>query len=960
MKKIISTLMIIAAAAISFSSCQKQEMIAPEASQEVTLTFSSEKPAFADETKTEWTGTTIQWSNDDKIRVAYTAGDVWQNAAGNAKADEVNGSKTAKIYASNSVEAGEIASFSVPGNFTIPTGVDLEFYGVYPSTASGVDMPYAPSVTVTIPAEQKPLEGSFDSKADLMAARSVSTYILSEENPLPEAIPLMWTRLVAHGHFTINNLAVAGEEDIKSIVLTANDEADMVGQHYLYLDTYNVEKPSGNSAPNKLTIDATNLTIANGSVSFWACFLPCTWTSVAVQVETDKATYTREIDLTANQKTFAKNARNILSINMATATRDEKEVSVGTLPFVKDFSEMTGNNELTELDGFSELSKVYNNTSSIRLATTSAAGLLETNPLNLSQNFHVIVTARGWAVDEMLMTVSAGEQEHNVDLTTYGTNGGFVEYVMNFTPVGESATVSFTAAADKRYYIQKIQVLEGHAELPSILTVTAPEQMSAEGGNGSFSYTLTNPKDGLKLTVSEDADWITDVEAAEGTVTYTVEANITEDPREAVITLTYGDLTETVKVSQKGQAAAGAAYYEKVTSAPAEADWSGTYLMVYENDKKVLSAISTTSTKYGIGVDVEIENNCILASSVEESYQIVITKATVTSGAYVLAFDGGKLYWTSGNSLATNSTESANTNWTLSVSEENVTIVNCKDNTRVIKWNASSPRFACYTSGQQAIQLYKLVGGEGGVETPEPELQERNLAFSLTTATATVGEDFTEPTLTGATDGVTYSSSNTSVATVNESTGEVTLVAKGETTITATAAADATYKAGAASYALTVSAGSQGGETSKTWKLVTDASTLTAGDKLAIVSSSKGKVAGSLTSQYLASIAVTITGNAFSTLPSGAVEFTLGGASGAWTLAGSDGKLLGATAVKKLAWGSGTTTWSISIEDNGDATIQNGTSSYGRFLYNNSSPRFTTYTSETNSGMLLPQIYRYE
>ena len=174
--------------------------------------------------------------------------------------------------------------------------------------------------------------------------------------------------------------------------------------------------------------------------------------------------------------------------------------------------------------------------------------------------------------------------------------------------------------------------------------------------------------------------------------------------------------------------------------------------------------------------------------------------------------------------------------------------------------------------------------GSGSGETPDPELQERNLAFSSTTATATIGEDFTEPTLTGATAGVTYSSSNTSVATVNESTGEVTLVAVGVTTITATAVADATYNAGEASYALTVSSGSQGGETSKTWKLVTDASTLTAGDKLAIVSSSKGTVAGSLTSQYLESIAVTITGNAFSTLPTGAVEFTLGGASSAWTL----------------------------------------------------------------------------
>lgn len=76
-------------------------------------------------------------------------------------------------------------------------------------------------------------------------------------------------------------------------------------------------------------------------------------------------------------------------------------------------------------------------------------------------------------------------------------------------------------------------------------------------------------------------------------------------------------------------------------------------------------------------------------------------------------------------------------------------------------------------------------------------------------------------------------------------------------------------------------------------------------------------------------------------------------------MANSDGQLLGATAAKKLAWDSGTTTWSISIESN-SATIQNGTSTYGRFLYNVNSPRFTTYTSATSTSMLLPEIYRYE
>ncbi len=142
-----------------------------------------------------------------------------------------------------------------------------------------------------------------------------------------------------------------------------------------------------------------------------------------------------------------------------------------------------------------------------------------------------------------------------------------------------------------------------------------------------------------------------------------------------------------------------------------------------------------------------------------------------------------------------------------------------------------------------------------------------------------------------------------------------------------------------------------------TWELVTDASTLKAGDELVIVCTSKNKIAGSISSSIMASVDVTISNNTISSLPSGAVTLTLGGSSGSWTFTNSSGQKLGATAVKKLAWGTGTTTWSISIS-NKNATIQNGTSTYGRFLYNVDNPRFTTYTSSTSTTMLLPQLYR--
>ena len=86
------------------------------------------------------------------------------------------------------------------------------------------------------------------------------------------------------------------------------------------------------------------------------------------------------------------------------------------------------------------------------------------------------------------------------------------------------------------------------------------------------------------------------------------------------------------------------------------------------------------------------------------------------------------------------------------------------------------------------------------VRKPTPEL-----TWSAVSYTATYGESNTYPTLTNPNSvAVTYSSSDTNIATIDPSTGEITLKANGETDITATFAGDATYSAQEVSYTLTV------------------------------------------------------------------------------------------------------------------------------------------------------------
>ncbi|MDE6573954.1 MAG: Ig-like domain-containing protein [Muribaculaceae bacterium] len=83
--------------------------------------------------------------------------------------------------------------------------------------------------------------------------------------------------------------------------------------------------------------------------------------------------------------------------------------------------------------------------------------------------------------------------------------------------------------------------------------------------------------------------------------------------------------------------------------------------------------------------------------------------------------------------------------------------------------------------------------------------KDAELAFPEEKYTVTLGEEFTAPVLSKATNAeVTYSSDKTSVATVDAATGAVTVVGVGTARITATAAANDEFKSGSASYLLTV------------------------------------------------------------------------------------------------------------------------------------------------------------
>ena len=242
------------------------------------------------------------------------------------------------------------------------------------------------------------------------------------------------------------------------------------------------------------------------------------------------------------------------------------------------------------------------------------------------------------------------------------------------------------------------------AETKSVAVGATVELGATTNSTGALSYVSS---DEAIATVSAEGV-VTGVAAgtAEITVSVAADGKYLAGEAKCTVTVTAGAVA-TVLYSRVG--------------AETPASWAGTYLMVYaKNGPQVLSSISDTSTKYGVGSRVTINEDATITQT-DELKACEVTIAAASDGNadhYVMMFNGKYLTWTSGNSLNVADAESDNTRWTLAVGTAatgNVIITNVADSARQLWYNESSPRFACYTgktettSNYAPAQLFKLM-----------------------------------------------------------------------------------------------------------------------------------------------------------------------------------------------------------------------------------------------------------
>ena len=249
-----------------------------------------------------------------------------------------------------------------------------------------------------------------------------------------------------------------------------------------------------------------------------------------------------------------------------------------------------------------------------------------------------------------------------------------------------------------------------------------------------------------------------------------------------------------------------------------------------------------------------------------------------------------------------------------------------------------------YNTQITKIDIYEDDGSVVDLKDPE-------LSFTPTSVDAVYGEPFIVPTLSTAEgfDGsITYSSSDAGVATVKNS-GEVTLVGAGETTITATSAPTETFKAGTASYTLTVTVNEE--TDGVTYIKVTADNQVVVGKRFILVNEEKN-VASTLlgSNSYLGNVAITITDSKIVTEK--AAPITLGGTSDGYSLKTSEG-YINSTAARQLSNSDEEVTiWNIVSTDDGYVVRGMEAEKLGTIQYNASSPRFLNYTTTQKPAVL--------
>lgn len=272
-----------------------------------------------------------------------------------------------------------------------------------------------------------------------------------------------------------------------------------------------------------------------------------------------------------------------------------------------------------------------------------------------------------------------------------------------------------------------------------------------------------------------------------------------------------------------------------ITATAAEDDYynsaTATYTIVLEDASISTSTTTIDLTAQGYTNQQEVKN--VTADGVKVEFNKGTNSNApkyYTSGTAVRVYGGGYFTVSSDYTITKIELTFGSSDGTNTISADGGTYSNGI-------WTGESKSVKFTVGGSTGNRRIKTIEVTYIVSDDVVVKEAQTLSFPENAYSVVEGDTFDAPKVIGAQTTVTYTSSNTEVATVDDN-GVVTILSTGDTTITATAVEDDTYQEASASYTLTVTP--KPVETDGTYTLLTNLADLKVGDKIVIAAKDYG------------------------------------------------------------------------------------------------------------------------
>lgn len=505
--------------------------------------------------------------------------------------------------------------------------------------------------------------------------------------------------------------------NVSNIKLTNSESKNMVGTFYINPQTGALKE--GKYVASTVSLNASNATITNGETgSFYITSAPfelAANSNITVTV-TANGQETEIVKTVSEATSFVAGTVNHLNVTIKEAQEiqpiEEGQYLIGAYTS-SGWAIMTASNQKSEYYDAEKISSV-------------------TKPVaDISCNdFYSIPT-----IDEYVWTIESTESGYSIKnengylsmrTDNEGKKTGYATYS------DEVTSLSIIKENDGTFIIKSLESAEdlplkynsssprfkpysGQTDIilipwvpdttPRIFVSETTQTIDYDITNISFEYSTKNITDKIQIEETSDNDnIISSISDNSGIISVSIAPNTEEKQKTATITLSYSGAESVIlTINQNAAPGADTKYYVKVTEAPA--DWSGQYLIVYEEQSIALDGSLTKIDAAQNYTTVSIRDNQITSTSDTDRISFIIEQI---SGGYSIKSNSGYYIYgeTGSNKLNTSETVPASA-ITITFDSGNCIITSNSTSLQFYS-NGESSRFRFYKSTQEAIQLYKL------------------------------------------------------------------------------------------------------------------------------------------------------------------------------------------------------------------------------------------------------------